>query len=139
MSQWRHRQTIEKKKRSIDIIHVLTTRKRVKRNFYLWASIIFVISANNMRVLALIDNDFNQNFIDQRFAYEWRLNTKENSSTNSQTMNDTFLRVFKSHLLEFSSKENDEKIFKVKQNLMSIYMMSVNVILKMFWLRKINF
>jgi hypothetical protein len=99
---------------------------------------IFVISTNNELMLALIDNDFNQNFIDQRLAYEWRLRSDENSSTNSQTMNETFLRVFRSHFLEFNSKKNDEKIFKIKQNLMSIHMMSVNVILKMFWLRKMN-
>ncbi len=133
MSQWRHRQTIEKKQRSIDIIHVLTIRKRVKKNFHLWASMIFVISTNNMRVLALIDSDFNQNFIDQRFAYEWCLNTKENSSTDSQIMNDTFLRVVRFHLLKFNSKKDDERIFKIKQNLMSIHMMSVNVILRMSW------
>ncbi len=139
MSQWQHRQAIEKRQKSIDIIHVLTIRKRVKKNFHLWASMIFVISANNMRVLALIDNDFSQNFINQRLAYEWRLNTEENSSTDSQTMNDTFLRVFRFHLLKFSSKENDERIFKIKQNLMSIHMMSVNVILRMSWLRKMNF
>jgi hypothetical protein len=34
---------------------------------------IFVISTNNVRMFALIDSDFNQNFIDQRLAYEWRL------------------------------------------------------------------
>jgi hypothetical protein len=44
---------------------------------------IFVISTNNVRMFALIDNDFNQNFINQRLAYEWRLNADENSSTNS--------------------------------------------------------
>jgi hypothetical protein len=139
MSQWRHRQTIKKKQRSIDIIHVLTIRKHVKKKFHLWTSMIFVISTNNVRMFVLIDSDFNQNFIDQRFAYKWRLRSNENSSTNSQTMNDTSLRVFKSHLLEFSSKEDDERIFKIKQNLMSIHMMSVDVILKMFWLRKMNF
>jgi hypothetical protein len=139
MSQWRHRQAIEKRQRSIDIIHVLTIRKRVKENFHLWASMIFVISTNNERMLALIDNNFNQNFIDQRFAYKWRLRSDENSSINSQTMNDKFLRVFKSHLLEFNSKKDDERIFKIKQNLMSIHMMSVDVILRMFWLRKMNF
>jgi hypothetical protein len=139
MSQWRHRQAVEKKQRSIDMIHVLTTRKRVRENLHLWASMIFVISTNNERMLALIDNDFNQNFIDQRLTYEWRLKSDENSSTDSQTMNDTFLRVFRSHLLEFSSKENDERIFKIKQNLMFAYMMSVDVILRMFWLRKMNF
>jgi hypothetical protein len=65
-------------------------------------------------MFALIDNDFNQNFIDQRFAYEWYLKSEENSSTNSQIMNDTFLRVFRFHFLEFNLKENDEKIFKIK-------------------------
>jgi hypothetical protein len=89
-------------------------------------------------MFALIDNDFNQNFIDQRFAYKWRLNANENSSTNSQTMNETFLKMFKSHLLKFSSKENDERISKIEQNLMSIHMIEVNVILKMSWLKKIN-
>ncbi len=138
MSQWRHRQAIEKRQRSIDIIHVLSIRKRVKRNFHLWASMIFVISTNNMRVLALIDSDFNQNFIDQRFAYEWRLSADENSSTNSQTMNETFLKMFKSHFLKFNSKRNDERILKIEQNLMLIHMIEVNVILKMSWLRKIN-
>jgi hypothetical protein len=138
MSQWRHRQAIEKKQKSIDIIHVLTIRKRVKENFHLWASMIFVISTNNERMFALIDNDFNQNFIDQRLAYEWRLRSDENSSTNSQTMNDTFLRVFRSHFLKFSSKEDDERIFKIKQNLVFAHMMSVDVILKMSWLRKMN-
>jgi hypothetical protein len=93
---------------------------------------IFVISTNNERMFALIDNDFNQNFIDQRLAYEWRLKSDENSSTNSQIMNDTFLRVFKFYLLKFNSKENDERIFKIKQNLMFIHMMNVDVILKMF-------
>jgi hypothetical protein len=129
---------IEKKQRLIDIIHMLTIRKRVKENFHFWASMIFVISTNNVRMLALIDNDFNQNFIDQRFAYKWRLNADENSSINSQTMNETFLKVFKSHFLKFSSKENDEKISKIEQNLMSIYMIKVNVILRMSWLREIN-
>jgi hypothetical protein len=138
MSQWRHRQIVEKKQRSIDIIHMLTTRKRVKENFHLWASMIFVTSTNNARMLALIDSDFNQNFIDQRFAYKWRLNSDENSSTNSQTVNETSLRMFKSHFLKFSSKENDERISKIEQNLMSIHMNKVNVILKMSWLRKIN-
>jgi hypothetical protein len=139
MSQWRHRQAVEKRQRSIDIIHVLTIRKRVKENFHLWASMIFVTSINNIRMLALIDSDFNQNFINQCLAYEWRLRSDENSSTNSQTMNDTFLRVFRFHLLEFNSKEDDEKIFKIKQNLMSIHMMSVDVILRMSWLKKLNF
>jgi hypothetical protein len=138
MSQWRHRQIVEKRQRSIDIIHMLTIRKRVKKNFHLWALMIFVISTNNVRMLALIDNNFNQNFIDQRFAYEWRLNSDTNSSTNSQTMNETFLKMFKSHLLKFNSKKNDEKIAKIEQNLMSIHMIEVNVILKMSWLRKIN-
>jgi hypothetical protein len=117
---------------------MLTIRKRVKKNSHLWASMIFVISTNNVRMLALIDNDFNQNFIDQRFAYEWRLNANENSSINSQTVNETFLKVFKSHLLKFSSKKNDERISKIEQNLMSIHMIEVNVILKMSWLKKIN-
>jgi hypothetical protein len=117
---------------------MLTIRKRVKKNFHLWASMIFVISTNNVRMLALIDNDFNQNFIDQRFAYEWRLNADENSSTNSQTMNETFLRMFKSHLLKFNSEKNDERISKIEQNLMSTHMIKVNVILKMSWLREIN-
>ncbi len=117
---------------------MLTTRKCVKKNFYLWALMIFVISADNMCVLALIDSDFNQNFIDQRFAYEWRLNANENSSTNSQTMNETFLKMFKSHFLKFNSKKNDEKVSKIEQNLMSIYMIEVNDILKMSWLKKIN-
>jgi hypothetical protein len=138
MSQWRHRQIVEKRQRSIDIIHMLTIRKRVKKNFHLWASMIFVISTNNVRMLALIDNDINQNFIDQRFAYEWRLNANENSSTNSQTMNETFLKMFKSHLLKFNSKKNDERISKIEQNLMSIHMIEMNVILKMSWLKKIN-
>jgi hypothetical protein len=100
---------------------------------------IFVISTNNERMLALIDNDFNQNFIDQRLAYEWRLKSDENSSTNSQTVNDTFLRVFRFHLLELNSKEDDERIFKIKQNLMFVHMMNVDVILRMSWLRKMNF
>jgi hypothetical protein len=139
MSQWRHRQAVEKRQRSIDIIHVLTIRKRVKENFHLWASMIFVISTDNERMLALIDNDFNQNFIDQRFAYEWRLRSDENSSTDSQTVNDTLLRVFRFHLLKFNSEKDDERIFKIKQNLMFAHMMSVNVILKMFWLKKMNF
>jgi hypothetical protein len=139
MSQWRHRQAIEKRQRLIDIIHVLTIRKRVKENSHLWASMIFVISTNNEWVLTLIDNDFNQNFIDQRFAYEWRLRSDENSSTDSQKMNETSLRVFKSHFLEFSLKEDDEKIFKIKQNLISTHMMNVDVILRMSWLRKMNF
>ncbi len=139
MSQWRHRQAVKKRQRSIDIIHVLTIRKRVKENSHLWASMIFVISTNNERMLTLIDSDSNQNFIDQRLAYEWRLRSDENSSTDSQTMNETSLRVFRSHLLEFSSEEDDERIFKIKQNLISIHMMSVDVILKMSWLRKMNF
>jgi hypothetical protein len=117
---------------------MLTIRKRVKENFHLWALMIFVISKNNIRMLALIDSDFNQNFIDQRFAYEWCLNADENSSTNSEIVNETFLRVFKSHFLKFSSKENDEKISKIEQNLMSIHMIEMNVILKMSWLKKIN-
>jgi hypothetical protein len=99
---------------------------------------IFVISTNNVRMLALIDNDFNQNFIDQRFAYEWRLNADENSSTNLQTVNETFLKMFKSHFLKFSSKENDERILKIEQNLISIHMIEMNIILKMSWLKKIN-
>jgi hypothetical protein len=90
-------------------------------------------------MFALINNDFNQNFNDQRFAYEWHFKLVENSSTKSQTMNKTFLRIFKSHLLKFNSKKNDKNIFKIKQNLMLMYMMSVDVILKMFWLKKINF
>jgi hypothetical protein len=139
MSQWRHRQAIEKKQKLIDIIHVLTIRKRVKKNFHLWASMIFVISTNNERMLTLIDNDFSQNFIDQRFAYKWCLKSDENSSTNSQTMNETSLRVFRSHFLEFNSEKDDEKIFKIKQNLISIHMMNVDVILKMSWLKKMNF
>jgi hypothetical protein len=139
MSQWRHRQAVEKRQRSIDIIHVLTIRKRVRENSHLWTSMIFVISTDNERMLALIDNDFNQNFIDQRFAYKWRLRSNENSSTDSQTVNDTSLRVFRSHLLEFNSEENNEKVFKIKQNLMFARMMSVDVILRMFWLRKMNF
>ncbi len=53
-------------------------------------------------------------------------------------MNETFLKMFKSHLLKFNSKENDERISKIEQNLMSIYMMKMNVILKMSWLKKIN-
>jgi uncharacterized membrane protein SpoIIM required for sporulation len=75
---------------------------------------IFVISTNNVWMLALIDSDFSQNFIDQRFAYEWRLNANENSSTNSQTMNETFLKMFRSHFLKFSLKKNDEKVLKIK-------------------------
>jgi hypothetical protein len=63
-------------------------------------------------MFALIDSDFNQNFIDQRFAYKWRLKSNENLSTNSQTMNNTFLRVFRSHLLEFSSKKKRRKNFQ---------------------------
>ncbi len=117
---------------------MLTIRKRVKENSHLWASMIFVISTNNVRMLALIDSDFNQNFIDQRLSYEWRLSADENSSTDSQTMNETFLRVFKSHLLKFNSEKNDERILKIEQNLISIHMIEVNVILKMSWLRKIN-
>jgi hypothetical protein len=53
-------------------------------------------------------------------------------------MNKTFLKMFKSHLLKFNSKENDERILKIEQNLMSIHMIEVNVILKMSWLKKIN-
>jgi hypothetical protein len=117
---------------------MLTIRKRVKENSHLWASMIFVISTNNVRMFALIDSDFSQNFIDQRFAYEWRLSADENSSTNSQTVNETSLRMFKSHFLKFNSKEDDEKISKIEQNLISIHMIEVNVILKMSWLRKIN-
>jgi hypothetical protein len=138
MSQWRHRQVVEKRQRSIDIIHMLTTRKRVKENFHLWTSMIFVISTNNVRMLALIDSDFSQNFIDQRLAYEWRLSLDENSSTNSQTVNETFLRMFKSHLLKFNSKENDERVVKIEQNLVSAHMIEVNVILEMSWLRNVN-
>ncbi len=100
---------------------------------------IFVISTDNERMLTLIDNDFSQNFIDQRFAYEWCLRSDENSSTNSQTVNETFLRVFRFHFFEFNSKEDDERIFKIKQNLISIHMMNVDVILRMSWLRKMNF
>ncbi len=118
---------------------MLTIRKRVKENFHLWTSMIFVISTNNEQMLALIDSDFNQNFIDQRLAYEWRLRSDENSSTDSQIVNDTFLRVFRSHLLKFSSKEDDERVFKIKQNLMFVHMMNVDVILRMSWLRKMNF
>ncbi len=117
---------------------MLTIRKRVKENSHLWASMIFVISTNNVRMLALIDNDFSQNFIDQRLAYEWCLSADENSSTDSQTVNETFLRVFKSHLLKFNSEKNDERISKIEQNLVSIHMIEVNVILKMTWLREIN-
>jgi hypothetical protein len=84
------------------------------------------------------DSDFNQNFIDQRLANEWRLNADENSSTNSQTVNETFLRMFRSHFLKFSSKKNDERVSKIEQNLMSAHMIEVNVILKMSWLKKIN-
>ncbi len=46
--------------------------------------------------------------------------------------------MFRSHLLKFSSKKDDEKISKIEQNLMSAHMIEVNVILKMSWLRKIN-
>jgi hypothetical protein len=118
---------------------VLTIQKCVKKNFHLWTLMIFVISTNNIRMLVLIDNDFNQNFIDQRFVYKWRLKSNKNSSINSSIMNDTSLRVFKFHFLKFSSEENNEKIFKIKQNLMFVHMMSVDVILRMFWLKKMNF
>jgi hypothetical protein len=53
-------------------------------------------------------------------------------------MNETLLKMFKFHFLKFSLKKNDEKISKIEQNLMSIHMIEVNVILKMSWLRKIN-
>jgi hypothetical protein len=131
--------TNRRKKTEIDRhnSHVDDSKMREK-SFHLWTSMIFVISTNNVRMLALIDNDFNQNFIDQRLAYEWRLSADENSSTNSQTMNETFLKMFKFHFLKFSSKKNDEKILKIEQNLMSIHMIEVNVILKMSWLREIN-
>jgi hypothetical protein len=73
---------------------------------------IFVISTNNVRMFALIDNDFNQNSIDQRFAYEWRLNADENSSTNSQTVNETFLKVFKSHFFKIQLERKQRKNLK---------------------------
>jgi hypothetical protein len=53
-------------------------------------------------------------------------------------MNETFLKMFKSHFLKFNSKKNDERISKIEQNLMSIHMIEVNVILRMSWLREIN-
>jgi hypothetical protein len=68
------------------------------------------------------------------FEIKWKLFNKF-----SQTMNDIFLRVFKSHFLKFNSKENDERIFKIKQNLMFAHMMNIDVILKMSWLKKMNF
>jgi hypothetical protein len=46
--------------------------------------------------------------------------------------------MFKSHFLKFNLKKNDERISKIEQNLMSIHMIEVNVILKMSWLKKIN-
>jgi hypothetical protein len=46
--------------------------------------------------------------------------------------------MFRSHFLKFNSKKNDEKISKIEQNLMSIHMIEMNVILKMSWLKKIN-
>ncbi len=53
-------------------------------------------------------------------------------------MNETFLKVFRSHLLKFNSKKDDERISKIEQNLMSIHMIEMNVILKMSWLKEIN-
>jgi hypothetical protein len=99
----------------------------------------FDISTNKKKIVALINCDFNKNFIDQRFAYKWWLSVDAKSSTNFKTIDETSLRVFRSYFFNFILIEDDEKITKINQALISTYMIEINVILKMLWLRKINF
>jgi hypothetical protein len=139
MQKQRLRQENEKRSKSINIIHVLTTRKRQKKFSHLWTSMKFDTSTNKKKIVALIDCDFSQNFIKQRLAYEWRLRIDEESSTEFKTIDDTSLRMFRSYLLDFISIEDDEKIARINQALMSTYIIEINVILEMSWLKKINF
>ena len=99
----------------------------------------FEIFTNKKKIIALIDNDFSQNFIDQRLAYDWQLKVDVNSSTKFKIVNDTSLRMFRSYFFDFISVENDEKTASINQILMSTHMIEMNVILKMSWLKKINF
>jgi hypothetical protein len=138
MQKQRLRQKDEKKSRSIDIIHVLTIRKRQKEFSHLWTSMKFDTSTDKKKIVALIDCDFNQNFIDQRFAYKWRLSVDAKSSTNLKTINETSLRVFRSYSLNFISVEDDEKVARINQALISAHIIEIHVILEMSWLRKIN-
>ncbi len=138
MQKQRLRQKNEKRSRSINIIHVLTTRKRQKKFSHLWTLMKFDTSTNKKKIVALIDCDFSQNFIDQRLAYEWRLSVNAESSTDFKTINETLLRVFRSYSLDFISIEDDEKIARINQALISAHMIEINIILKMSWLKKIN-
>ncbi len=98
----------------------------------------FDTSTNKKKIVALINCDFNQNFIDQRLAYKWRLSVDAELSTNFKTIDDTLLRMFRTYFLDFISIEHDEKIAKVNQILMSTHIYEMNVILKISLLRKIN-
>jgi hypothetical protein len=91
----------------------------------------FDTSTDKKKIVALIDCDSSQNFIDQRLAYEWRLRVDAESSTNLKTVDETSLRVFRSHPLNFTSVEDDEKVARINQALISAHMIEVDVILEM--------
>ncbi len=118
---------------------MLTTRKRQTKFSHLWTSMKFDTSINKKKIFALINCDFNQNFIDQRLAYEWWLSVDAKSLTNFKTIDETLLQMFCLYLFDFILIENDEKIAKFNQVLISTHMIKMNVILKMSWLREINF
>jgi hypothetical protein len=127
MQKQRFRQENEKKSKSINIIHVLTIRKRQKKFSHLWTLMKFDTSTNKKKIVALIDCDFSQNFIDQRFAYEWQLNVDVKSSTSFKTIDETSLQMFRSYFLDFISVEDDEKIARINQALISTHMIEINV------------
>ncbi len=86
----------------------------------------------------MINNEAIYNFLSQLLIKKWNLTNIENVSSRLKQLNETSLRVYDNHVLEVEMIDNDDRESRVMHIMLSANMIKIDMILRMFWLKKLN-
>jgi hypothetical protein len=86
----------------------------------------------------MINNETIHNFLSQLLIKKWDLTNIESVSSSLKQLNKISLQVYNNHILEITVIDNDDRKSRVTHILLSANMIEIDMILRMFWLKKLN-
>jgi hypothetical protein len=129
----------QKKKRSIDVIFVVQIRvDREEIIKHMFITMILYLNIEQKTIRVMIDYDVTFNFIFQMKIKKWDLQKIVDVSSELKTLNDTFFKCYKAHVLKTKMIDSSKRKIRIKQTIMIANMTEIYMILSLFWLKKLN-
>jgi hypothetical protein len=99
---------------------------------------ILYLSIEQKTIRAMIDCDATFNFISQMKIKKWDLQKIVDVSSVLKTLNDIFLKCYETHVLRIEVIDSSKREIRIKQTIIVADMTKIDMILNLFWLRKLN-